>query len=681
MPGAVFLSYASQDAEAATRIAEALKAAGIEVWLDQNELAGGDVWDQSIRRQIKECALFVPILSSTTQSRREAYFRLEWKLADERTHHMAKGTPFLLPVTIDGTSDRGALVPESFLAAQWSRLPAGETPPAFVERVRRLLDVGLVIDSTPAPPDNRSAGSAVPVKQKPQNQSRIWAVLAAVVIGAAVAAVALRRHKAPDSAPAKPAPASAMPQMDAKSVAVLPFADLSEGHNSEYFSDGISEELLNVLAKVPGLKVPARTSSFFFKGKNVPVQEIATKLNVAYVVEGTVQRSGDSVRINAQLIKAADGYQVWSDQFDRELKNVFALQDEIAGTIVKSLSLKLGASSAASTAAVNPQAFELYVQGRQAWNLRTTDGFARAELLLNRAIELSPDFTRARAALADVALLRAIYSYSIGEFGQRNYPERLNLVAQIEHVLVLDPDSAEAHASLGNALMQGWDLVGAEHELRRAIALNPNYATAHHWLGIVLFADGLMDDGLAETRLSVELDPLSPAILSNESWALNGVGRHREALDFADRALALQPDSQAALGVKGMILASLGRFAEAAALARKLPADQNDSKILILGQSGFKARAASLLQGLDSKFYWPKSYLLLAAGRRERALEELDDPSSIKAEECLIIFCDPLYDEVRESPRFQKFIQALGLTEAHARAQSWRTAQKSEAPQ
>jgi hypothetical protein len=125
MSGAVFLSYASQDAEAAKRIAEALRAAGIDVWLDQSELVGGDAWDQSIRRQIKECALFIPILSATTQSRREAYFRLEWKLADERTHLMAKGTPFLLPVTIDGTDDHGALVPESFLAIQWTRLPAG----------------------------------------------------------------------------------------------------------------------------------------------------------------------------------------------------------------------------------------------------------------------------------------------------------------------------------------------------------------------------------------------------------------------------------------------------------------------------------------------------------------------------------------------------------------------------
>jgi hypothetical protein len=136
---AVFLSYASQDADAAKRIAEALRAAGVEVWFDQAELVGGDAWDQKIRTQVRECALFVPVISATTQGRREAYFRLEWKIADERTHLMAKGTPFILPVVIDDTSDRGALVPDSFLAVQWTKLPRGETSSAFAEPISDWL--------------------------------------------------------------------------------------------------------------------------------------------------------------------------------------------------------------------------------------------------------------------------------------------------------------------------------------------------------------------------------------------------------------------------------------------------------------------------------------------------------------------------------------------------------------
>src|SRR5882757_3094520 len=152
---AVFLSYASQDAEAAKRICGALRVAGVEVWFDQSELRGGDAWDQSIRRQIKECALFVPIISAATQARREGYFRLEWKLADDRTHLMAKGTPFLLPVCVDDTKDWDAIVPDSFTAVQWTRLPGGETPPAFGERVKKLMDV--------APDSDRRSGTAAPI--------------------------------------------------------------------------------------------------------------------------------------------------------------------------------------------------------------------------------------------------------------------------------------------------------------------------------------------------------------------------------------------------------------------------------------------------------------------------------------------------------------------------------------
>ena len=138
--GAVFLSYASQDAEAAKRICDSLRAAGVEVWFDQSELVGGDAWDQKIRKQIRECALVIPVISKTTQARREAYFRLEWKLADERTHLMAKGTPFLLPVTIDETGDRDALVPDSFVAIQWTKAPGGEVPLSFCARVKNLLE-------------------------------------------------------------------------------------------------------------------------------------------------------------------------------------------------------------------------------------------------------------------------------------------------------------------------------------------------------------------------------------------------------------------------------------------------------------------------------------------------------------------------------------------------------------
>jgi hypothetical protein len=207
---AVFLSYASQDAEATRRIAEALRTAGVEVWFDQAELRGGDPWDAKIRRQIHECALFLPIISQHTQERREGYFRREWKLGVDRLNDMVEGTPFVLPVCVDDTRERGALVPVAFLEVQWTRLPGGETPAAFCERVSDLL----------APGRPRAPEPAAAVRPA-------------------------------ESASANPAPAA--------SIAVLAFANLSRDPDNEYFSDGISEELLNVLAKILGLRVVART--------------------------------------------------------------------------------------------------------------------------------------------------------------------------------------------------------------------------------------------------------------------------------------------------------------------------------------------------------------------------------------------------------------------------------------
>ena len=211
---AIFLSYASQDAEAARRICDALRAVGLEVWFDQSALRGGDAWDASIRRQIKECALFVPVISANTQAREEGYFRLEWKLAVDRSHLMSDDKSFLLPVVIDATIAVNARVPEKFRELQWTHLPAGEASAAFAERVHRLLSGGTALPPVAVP----RAGSAA-------------------------------------------APATSTPANEPPSIAVLPFVNMSRDEENEYFADGLAEELLNVLAKIRGLRVAARSSN------------------------------------------------------------------------------------------------------------------------------------------------------------------------------------------------------------------------------------------------------------------------------------------------------------------------------------------------------------------------------------------------------------------------------------
>ena len=480
---------------------------------------------------------------------------------------------------------------------------------------------------------------------------------------------------------AGPAAGPVVPKVDDKSVAVLAFANLSDDKVNEYFSDGISEELLNVLAKVPGLKVTARTSSFHFKGKDTPIPEIAKQLGVAYVVEGSVRKAGDKVRIMAQLIKAADGFHVWSDTFTRDIKDVFAVQDEIAGLIAKNLSLKLGTSSSRTALAVNPQAFELYVQARQAWSLRTPEGFVRAEQMLDRALELAPDFVRARAALIDVVQMRRLRERKVGSFGQRHAPEIDQRLEQVRGVLAIDPDLAEAYSTLGQTLDSQWQRDEAGRAYRRATELNPNYATGRHWYGMHLAELGHMDEALAELKAACDLDPFSFIILDNYGWLLNLAGRNREAVQMLDRAAALNPGFDQTARAKAAALAALGRRAEAEALARQLRNFQRELDVWTLGLVGLHDEAAALLHRMDPGDVTNRFQALLSAGQREAALAALADPSGASKGDSIDTLFQPIYDPVRTDPRFLQYLSTLGLAEAHTRAQAWRRSHPPEKPE
>ena len=349
---AVFLSYASQDAEAAQRICEALRGAGIEVWFDQSALRGGDVWDQTIRKQVKTCVLFIPVISRHTHEREEGYFRLEWKLAVDRSHLMTADKAFLLPVVIDDTREDDERVPDKFRDVQWTRLPRGETPSGFVERVRRLVSP----EPSQVPTMTvRLAGTVSTAT--PQMKGRVpafWrlkggvpAVAAVVVLGAlaylAVDKLWILKHLAPPAAPPTfpPGAASVGFAPPLHSIAVLPFVNMSGDPKQEYFSDGLTEELLNSLARINELQVAARTSSFYFKGEHTDLQTIARKLNVASVLEGSVRRSGHKIRITAQLNNAVTGFHLWSQTYDRDLSDVLTLQTEIANAVASALKVTL----------------------------------------------------------------------------------------------------------------------------------------------------------------------------------------------------------------------------------------------------------------------------------------------------------------------------------------------------
>lgn len=676
---AVFLSYASQDAAAANRIAAALRGADIEVWLDQSELTGGDAWDRKIRDQIGTCVLFAPLISANTQARREGYFRIEWKLAAQRTHAMADGTPFLLPIVIDGTKDKESLVPEEFRAVQWTRLPGGETSDAFSTRVKKLLgstlpDVGPLADRAP--------GQRPDLQQK-QSPRRPW--LAPALIGlAALAAVALwQPWKSPapssESAARRSAPpTSEKPAVDftsGKAIAVLAFADLSADKGSEYFADGVSEELLDLLSKVPGLRVVGRTSSFSFKGKNTPAAEIAQKLGVAYLVDGSVARDGTKVRIAARLINASDGFQLWSDKFTRELTDIFKLQDEIAGLIAKSLSLKLGGGAPAKP--VDPEVFRLYLAGKQAASTRTEAGYAKAQVAYERAVALDPKFARAHAALAEVWYLRRLALSDESEPG-KIAEERVH--AGVERALALDPNLAEAYTM--RATLSRWtrDDVATEADFRRAFSLNPNDATAHHRYGAFLARRGNLPAGLAEMEIAMRLDPLAPIIPALYGLTLSWARRWEESLAAYERALAIQPDFERAHVERVLPLIFLNRRDEALALARvwaerkaTLGDGSQITAIIGLGLGGDRAAAEKLAAPFLAQSAGTRSasivILHLALGHLD---EGLDYFARARFSQRIsgTSFVHPACDAVRDDPRFLRRLEELGLLAEYREAWS-----------
>ena len=442
---AVFLSYASQDAEVARGICESLRAAGIEVFFDQSELRGGDAWDQKIRAQVRDCELFLPIISKSTQARAEGYFRLEWRLADQRTHLMGRRRTFLVPVCIDETREVDADVPDSFSASQWMRLPAGRVTPEFIERIQHLLS------TEPARTEEVSAGSARPsaaaliaaTRARKRQKPVVLAIVAIIVIaicGEAVYRLFVSRQSG--AAAFRPPP---------HSIAVLPFVNMSGDKDQDYFSDGLTEELLNSLARINELQVAARTSAFSFKDRDVNMGTVARQLNVASILEGSVRRSGHTVRITAQLINAVTGFHLWSQTYDRDLGDVLKLQTDIANAVTGALKVKLLENSAVKVelgGTSNPAAFDAYLKGLQLARIAvsTTPIVCNGPVdAFSEAIALDPDYALAYANRAVITWACATNS---PEWLSLQQPDQKNVRSDAERAIAIAPGLAEGYVAL-----------------------------------------------------------------------------------------------------------------------------------------------------------------------------------------------------------------------------------------
>jgi TolB-like protein/Tfp pilus assembly protein PilF len=652
---AVFLSYASQDIAAAQRICEALRAAGIEVWFDQSELRGGDVWDRSIRQHIHDCRLFIPVISAQTDARPEGYFRREWKLAVDRTHDMSERVAFLVPVVIDGTSDARADVPERFRAAQWSRLPGGETPPAFVERIRRLLS-----PSEPDAPVQDRAPRAVAATPAAGKGAPAWrwkvgllAVVAAVVV--AVGYVALKRSK-PEAQLA-----------ESNSIAVLPLANESGDAAQQYFSDGISEDLITALSQFPGLNVIGRSSSFQFRDSKEDSRSIGAKLGVTHLLEGSVRRSGDMVRVSAELINAANGITQWSERYDRPYKDLFELQDEITREVAGALRTKLLPGGHAAAQSERPpsgslEAYNAVLQG-QFYASRGAD-LRKAIESFSQATELDPRYALAWSLLSRTWTGLGV-KYLEGAAAQEAY---VKARAAAEQALTLAPDLAAAHVARGYVLQNAdFDWRGAEAEDRRALELAPNDGFAKFNLGNRLASFGQLEQAIALTREALATEPLRANWYNWLAVYLSGLNRLDEAERAIRRALELQPTAVSYYETLTIIEIQRGNAKAALAAAQQeVPGVWQDVALTLARQIGSDRSAADVaLKALIDKNAGGAAYQIAEVYALRNDSNEtfawLDRAWNGRDAGIQNLLYDPFILRYKDDPRFAAFCKKVGF--------------------
>lgn len=456
-----------------------------------------------------------------------------------------------------------------------------------------------------------------------------------------------------------------------RSIAVLPFVNASPDAENEYLSDGITDELIDALAKISGLRVSSRTSVFALKGKPLDVRAVGALLGASVVLEGTVRKAADRLRITAQLTSTDDGRLLWSQRYDRKLVDVFTIQDEIAGTIVSTLRATMFADLSEHVPrryTESIQAYGLYLKGRYAWGKRTKEGIEEAVRFFEQAIAADPNYAPAYAGLAD--------SYAL-DVDYRAIPVADSYARAKEYArraLALDETVPSAHASLAWSLfIYDWDWEGAEREFRRAIELNPRYASAHQWFAFLLCSRGQHDSALLEAHTSLELDSASVSIRRAVGWLYHYARRYETAHDHLARAIEMDPTAVETYRILAQNVAMQGRLEEAERTFREallLPAAGAYTKAglgWVLGRAGKRAEAETLLAELEASAREgyvspvPFSMVHIGLGNVERALDWAERAYDERRGWLAYFKVNPLLDPLRNEPRFKALLTKMRL--------------------
>jgi TolB-like protein/Tfp pilus assembly protein PilF len=527
------------------------------------------------------------------------------------------------------------------------------------------LPVALVLawmfEITPEGIKRTATADAMPAAAKPKKYAWIYVVVIGAILS--VGLFLLGRYSAGNKETGRPSG----PSLPEKSIAVLPFDNLSRDPDNAYFCEGVQDEILTRLAKVADLKVISRTSTSHFKSAPDNLPAIAKQLGVAYILEGSVQKAGDQVRVNVQLINALTDAHLWADTYDRKLTDIFAVESDIAKTIAETLQAKLTGSeksSIAKTPTVNPEAYELYLRGKFFAEKRTGADLRKSIEYFNQAIAKDPNYPLAYVGLADSHLLLSAY-------GAVSPKESISPAkAALTKALQLDDSLAEAHASSGLLATLELDLNRAISELERAIQLNPNYATAHHWIALPLMSIGQLDRGIAEGKRAIELDPLSLIINADLCWVYFNARRYDEAEAQARKTLEMDPRFYVAHYYLGEALQFKGKLTDAIAEFQKSFESNNDPfSLAMLGQAyarqGKTDEAQKVLTRLTeqakSQYVSPYAFavVLAALGDKAHAIDELEHGYDDSGFYISLIKVNPMFDDLRGDPRFEALVQKI----------------------
>jgi TolB-like protein/tetratricopeptide (TPR) repeat protein len=662
----VFVSYASPDAAVANSVVEALEGQGIRCWIAPRDVTPGEFYAGVIVHAIDEAKATVLILSR--QSAASPHVVREVERAASKRHPVISLRIDLAPLPADL---------EYFLnTSQWLDASEGEPSrvfPRLVEAVRKVLSGGSASGSAQFTP-------AVPIGGPLRGpQRRSLSRPAAVVLGVVVVAIAgfaidrwwVTKHSAEEksvaaAAPAVPLSVSATPVIPEKSVAVLPFVDMSEKKDQEYFSDGLSEELIDMLTKVPNLRVPARTSSFFFKGKQTTVADIAKALSVSHVLEGSVRKSGNTLRITAQLIRVDNGYHVWSETYDRKLDDIFKVQDEIAGAVVKALQVSLmgGLTRPESIGTRNIEAYNLFLQANSMWrHANEREDFERTAGYLRRVVDADPQFADAWALLSRALLAEATSSgvpdqQLIGEARRAaNQALKLNSALSAPHV---------AYAALLWNI--DFDVRGVEAQIQRALELDPNSAEALRWGDTLPMFRGQLDKALGFVQKSIAIDPVNPDGYADLNVIYYFAGKYPEALAANQKMFDLDPGEHV-LYHRWAAFVLLAKGEPAAALSEiesdKQVRENCSCLVLAYDALGRKAEADAALGNLEKHHALDGAYdIALVYARRgelDQAFEWLDRAYQQREPSLYYLKLSQMTKNLRSDPRFNIMLRKLGL--------------------